>query len=67
VTAFPWLLTILVLVLVAWLVLALCESGAQSVRARRLQLTRPTVRLILIVAIVELVLLLAWGLFLRPR
>jgi hypothetical protein len=67
VTAFPWLFTILLLVLVAWLVLTVCETGACAVRERRLRLTRPTLRVILAVTIVELGLLLAWGLFLRPR
>ena len=66
-TAFPWLMTILLLLLVAWLVLSVCETCACSVRERRLRLTQPTLRLILAVALVELVLLLAWGLFLRPR
>ena len=66
-TAFPWVLTILLLLLLAWLVLSVCETGACSIRDRRLRLTQPTLRLILAVALVELVLLLAWGLFLRPR
>ena len=66
-TAFPWLITILLLVLLAWLLLSVCETCAYSVRERRLRLTQPTLRLILAVAVLELVLLLVWGLFLRPR
>jgi hypothetical protein len=54
-------------VLVAWIVLSACQTCAYSVRERRIRLTQPTLRLILAVAVVELVLLLVWGAFLRPR
>ena len=66
-TAFPWVFTILLLILLAWLLLSACQTCAYSVRERRLRLTRPTLRLILAFAVLELVVLLAWGLFLRPR
>ncbi len=66
-TAFPWLLTVLLLVLVAWLVLTVGETCACAVREHQLRLIRPTLRLILALTIVELALVLAWGLFLRPR
>ena len=66
-TAFPWLFTIVLVLLVAWIVLSTCQTCAYSVRERRIRLTQPTLRLILAVAVVELVLLLVWGAFLRPR
>ena len=66
-TAFPWLFTIVLLALIAWLVLSVCETCACTVRERRLRLTRPALRVILALTLVELGLVLAWGLFLRPR
>ena len=64
---FPWLILILLLALVAWLALTLAESCAGTIREHRLRLIRPALRLILVLTIAELLLVLAWGLFLRPR
>jgi hypothetical protein len=60
-------MTLLLLALLAWLVLSVCGSCGVVVSERRLRLTRPTLRIILAVTLVEFVLLLAWGLIWRPR
>ncbi len=65
--AFPWLITIILLVILAQLILIASGTFGDSLRARRLRRHRPTRRAIAVLAVVELVLLLVWGLVLRPR
>lgn len=65
--AFPWLVGILILALLAELVLLGAESLTGSIRERRRRLVRPSRRAILALTIVEIVLVLVWGLFLRPH
>jgi hypothetical protein len=67
VTAFPWLILILLLTVLAWLLLSACGSAGCLVRERRIRLSRPALRFILALTICEFALVLAWGLVLRPR
>jgi hypothetical protein len=67
VTGFPWLILILLLIVFAWLVLSVCGTCGGLVRERRFRLTRPALRMILALTLLEFVLVLAWGLVLRPR
>jgi hypothetical protein len=64
---FPWLIAILLLVIIAQVVLMAIGSTAGSVRERRMHVRRPERRAIVALVLVELVVLLAWGLMLRPR
>jgi hypothetical protein len=66
-TGFPWLVISLLLVVLAWLLLSVCGTCGCLVREHRMRLTRPALRLVLALTIVELALVLAWGLVLRPR
>jgi hypothetical protein len=66
-TVFPWLVLILVLLLVAELIMITPGALRGMVAERRLRVVRPTIRTVMILTAVELVIVLAWGLFLRPR
>jgi hypothetical protein len=67
VTLFPWIVLILVLVLLAGLVVDTPGALRGLVSERRLRFARPAVRAVVAVTLVELVIVLLWGLFLRPR
>jgi hypothetical protein len=64
---FPVLLAILLLVILALIVSMAVGSTAGSFRERRIHVRRPERRAIVALVLVEAVLLLAWGLILRPR
>ena len=64
---FPWLLLILLLLLLAEVLIV--SSGALRALAREHHLTfaRPAMRLVIALTLLELAVVLVWGLVLRPR
>ncbi len=65
--AFPWLVLILVLVLAAVVLIEATGALRALVAEHHLHLVRFSLRILAVVTFVELVVVLVWGLFLRPR
>jgi hypothetical protein len=64
---FPWLVLVLVLVLVGAALLEASGALRALAREHRLHFVHLSVRALAVVALVELVIVLVWGIFLRPR
>jgi hypothetical protein len=60
---FPWLVLLLALALLAQLILVLPEASRSLYREHRIRAHRPTFRAILVLTLLELGLLLVWGIF----
>lgn len=59
---FPWLITILLLVLIAELVLVVPQAGRSLYRDHRFSAKRPLVRTVIVLTAIQLLLVLAWAL-----
>lgn len=59
---FPWLITILFLVLIAELVLVLPEVSRSLYKTHRLSAHRPVFRTVMVLTVIQLVLVIAWAL-----
>ncbi len=64
--AFPWLTLILLLALVAALLSVVAGALDTLVKERRARVVRPPLRLLVVLTGIELLLVLLWGLVVRP-
>ena len=64
---FPWVFLVLVLTLVAELMAVLPGAVRSLLVEHRVYLHRPTARTVALLTLVELLIVLIWGLLLRPR
>ena len=64
---FPWLFLILILALVAELLIVLPTAIRSLWAEHHIRLSRPSTRIVAALTLLELLLVLVWGLFLRQH
>jgi hypothetical protein len=65
--AFPLILALLILALVAQLLLVLPEAGRSLYREHRISARRPALRAVLVLTLIELVLVILWVFLVAER